>query len=93
MNRHRSHLLAIALLVATCLAGVILAMVTLGGFYDPSSGGLAASSFGPASLTAFLMGVLLLVRMRILRTRDLRARARYASRSASTTPTGATVRI
>jgi hypothetical protein len=92
MNRHRSHWLAIALLVATCLASVILAMVTLRGF-APSSGDLAASSFGPASLTAFLMGVLLLVRMRILRTRDLRARARYASRSASTTPTGATVRI
>jgi uncharacterized membrane protein YhaH (DUF805 family) len=93
MNRHRSHWLAIALLVATCLAGVILAMVTLGSVDAPASGDLAASSLWPAGFTLFLMGVLLLVGTKILRTRSLHARARHASHSASTTPTGATVRI
>ena len=92
MNRHRSRWLAIALLVATCLAGIFV-MVTLGGFDAPSSGDPAASSFGPASLTLFFMGVLLLLGAKILRIRSLRARTRHASRSASTTPTGATVRI
>jgi hypothetical protein len=92
MNRHRSRWLAIALLVATCLGG-ILAMVTLGGFDAPSSSDPAASPIGPASLTLFFMGVLLLLGAKILRTRSLHSRARHASRSASTTPTGATVRI
>lgn len=93
MNRQRSYWLAMALLVAACLASVILPMVTLGGFAAPSSGGLAASSFEPAALTLFLMGVLLLVGTKIRRTQRLRARARHPSRSASTTPSGATVRI
>ena len=93
MNRYRAYWLAMALLAATCVAGVILPMVTLGGFAAPSSGDLAAWSFGPASLTLFLMGVALLVRTTILRKQSRRARARHASRSASTTPTGATVRI
>lgn len=92
MNRYRSRWLAIALLVVTCLAG-ILAMVTLGDFDAPSSGDPAASSFGPASLTLFFVGVLLLLGAKILRTRSLLARTRKPSRSESTTPTGATVRI
>jgi uncharacterized RDD family membrane protein YckC len=93
MNRHRGYWLAMALLVAACLASVILPMVTLGGFAAPLSSDLVASSFGPASLTLFLMGVLLLVRAKILRTRSRRARTRQPSRPASTTPTGANIRI
>ena len=93
MNRNRSHWPAIALLVATYLAGVILAMVAVGGLGAPSSRDLAASSFGAAGLTLSLMAVLLLVGMRIRRMRILHARARHASRSASPTSTGATVRI
>ena len=93
MNRYRAYWLAMALLAATCLASVILPMVTLGGFDAPSSGDLVAWSIGPACLTLFLIGVLLLVRTTILRPRSRRARARHATRTASTTPTGATVRI
>jgi ABC-type multidrug transport system fused ATPase/permease subunit len=93
MNRQRSYWLVMALLVAACLASVILPMVSPGGFDAPSSGDLVASSFGPASLTLFLMGVLLLVGTKILRTRSRRAHARQPSQSASTTRTGATVRI
>jgi hypothetical protein len=92
MNRHRSNWLATGVLVATCLAG-ILVMVTLGGFDAPSGGDPAASSFGLAGLTLFFMGVLLLLGAKILRMRSLHARARHASRPASTTRTGATVRI
>jgi hypothetical protein len=81
------------LLVATCFASVILPMVTLRGFAAPSSGDLVASPFGPASLALFLLGVLLLVGTKILRARSRRAHARQPSQSASTTQTGATVRI
>ena len=93
MNRNRSHWPAIALLVATYLAGVIMAMVALGGFGAPSSRDLAASSSGAAGLTRSIVAVLLLIGMRSRRTRILRARARHARRPASTTSTGATVRI
>jgi hypothetical protein len=92
MKRHRSRWLAIAVLVATCLGG-ILVMVTLGGFDAPASGDGSASSYGPASLTLFFMGVLLLLGAKILRMRSLRARARHPSRSAPRTQNGATVRI
>ena len=92
MNRHRSRWLAIALLVATCLGG-IFAMVTLGGFDAPSSSDAATSPVGPTTLTLFFMGVLLLLGAKILRARSLDSRARHASRAASTTQTGATVRI
>jgi hypothetical protein len=92
MNRHRSHWLAIGVLVATSLAGIFV-MVTLGGFDTPSSGDPAASSFGPVGLNLFFMGVLLLFGAKILRMRSLRGRTRHASHPASTTPTGATVRI
>jgi hypothetical protein len=68
MNRHRSHWLAIGVLVATCLASIFV-MVNLGGFDAPSSGDPAASSFGPAGLTLFFMGVLLLLGAKILRIR------------------------
>jgi hypothetical protein len=68
-------------------------MVALRAFDAPSSGDLAVPSFGTASFTLFLMGVLLLVGTKILRTRSLHARTRHPSQSASTTPTGATVRI
>ena len=93
MNRHRAYWLAMILLVAACLASVILPMVALRGFAAPSSSDIVASSFGPAGLTLFLIGALLLVGTKILRTRSRRAHARQPSQSASTTRTGATVRI
>jgi len=93
MNRHRAYWLAMTLLVATCLASVIVPMVTLRGFDAPSSGDLGVSSFGPAGLALFLIGALLVVGTKILRTRSRRAHARQSSQSASTTRTGATVRI
>jgi hypothetical protein len=75
------------------LVGVIMAMLALGGFGVASSRDLAASSYVAAGLTLSLLAVLLLVGMRIRRTRRIHARARHARRSASTTSTGATVRI
>lgn len=93
MNRHRAYWLAMTLLVVGCLASVIVPMVTLRGFAAPSSGDLVASSFWPAGLTLFLMGALLFVGTKILGTRRRRAHARQSSQSASTTRTGASVRI
>jgi hypothetical protein len=93
MNRHRAYWLVMTLLVVGCVASVIVPMVTLRGFAAPSSGDLVASPFGPAALTLFLVGALLSVGTKILGARRRRAHARQASRSASTTRTGASVRI
>ncbi len=61
MNLDKGHWIVLGLLVATSLASLALAGITLSGFATTSGGDHLVASSGPANLTLVLMGALTLL--------------------------------